>query len=315
MTLFQIKIIIQLKKQHFNITNTAESLNVVQSAISRQIKLIEEELGLPLFIKKGKRYLDFTKEGHVIYNQALKIEQASNNILKFSKEALQEKKGRIRIATTHTQAKYFLPKHLMRFRSLYPQVNFEIEQSTPSDLINKVIESKADIAISTEQTNQDETLVTQFCYPWHHALILPKDHPLAEHNENSISLKAISKYPILSYVHGFTGGGIIQNTFKQHHLDVKFGLAASDSDTIKTYVKLGFGIGIIAEMAYDPELDHSLKIISLKKQLPQFDTKISYLKEAFQPKYLQHFIQLVTEQNTSDNHKTLLLKQKKPYQY
>jgi len=133
MTLFQIKIIIQLKKQHFNVTNTAEALNVVQSAISRQIKLIEEELGLPLFIKKGKRYLDFTKEGYIIYDQALKIEQASNNILKFSQEALQEKVGRIRIATTHTQAKYFLPKHLTRFRALYPQVSFEIEQSTPSD--------------------------------------------------------------------------------------------------------------------------------------------------------------------------------------
>ncbi len=299
MTLFQIKIIIQLKKQRFNITNTAESLNVVQSAISRQIKLIEEELGLPLFIKKGKRYLDFTKEGYVIYDQALKIEQASNNILKFSQEALQEKVGRIRIATTHTQAKYFLPKHLTRFRALYPQVSFEIEQSPPADLINKVIESKADIAISTEQLDHDDSLVTQFCYQWHHALILPKDHPLTKFDENTITLKAISKYPLLSYVHGFTGGGIIQNEFRKKHLSVKLGLAASDSDTIKTYVKLGFGIGIIAEMAYDPEFDQPLSVISLKNILPQFDTKISYLKDSFHPKYLQRFIELLTEQSHS----------------
>lgn len=301
MTLFQIKIIIKLKKKHFNITKTAEALNVVQSAISRQIKLIEEDLGLPLFIKKGKRYLDFTKEGYAIYDQALKIEQASNNILKFSQEALQEKVGRIRIATTHTQAKYFLPKHLTRFRELYPQVSIEIEQSAPADLIKKVLESEADIAISTEQIDQEDSLVTQFCYQWHHALILPKEHPLHQYNKDNITLKEISKYPILSYVHGFTGGGTIRNEFKKKNLDIKIGLAASDTDIIKTYVKLNFGIGIIAEMAYDPEFDHQLSLISLEKQLPQFETKVSYLKNAFQPKYLQRFIELITEQSKSDD--------------
>jgi len=301
MTLFQIKIIIKLKKKHFNITKTAEALNVVQSAISRQIKLIEEDLGLPLFIKKGKRYLDFTKEGYAIYDQALKIEQASNNILKFSQEALQEKVGRIRIATTHTQAKYFLPKHLTRFRELYPQVSIEIEQSAPADLIKKVLESEADIAISTEQIDQEDSLVTQFCYQWHHALILPKEHPLHQYNKGNITLKEISKYPILSYVHGFTGGGTIRNEFKKKNLDIKIGLAASDTDIIKTYVKLNFGIGIIAEMAYDPEFDHQLSLISLEKQLPQFETKVSYLKNAFQPKYLQRFIELITEQSKSDD--------------
>jgi len=126
---------------------------------------------------------------------------------------------------------------------------------------------------------------------------LPKDHPLTQFNQDTITLKEISKYPLLSYVHGFTGGGIIQNEFKKKNLNVKLGLAASDSDTIKTYVKLGFGIGIIAEMAYDSELDQPLSVISLKNLLPEFDTKISYLKDAFQPKYLQRFIELVTEQN------------------
>ncbi|GKT11211.1 MAG: LysR family transcriptional regulator, cys regulon transcriptional activator [Thiomicrorhabdus sp.] len=297
MTLFQIKIIIRLKKNQFNITKTAESLNVVQSAISRQIKLIEEDLGLPLFMKKGKRYLDFTKEGYAIYDQALTIEQATNNILKFSQEALQEKVGRIRIATTHTQAKYFLPKHLTRFREMYPQVSIEIEQSAPADLIKKVIESEVDIAISTEQIDQDDSLITKFCYQWHHALILPKDHPLSKDDKNSITLEKISKYPILSYVHGFTGGGIIRKEFKKKNLDIKIGLAASDTDIIKTYVKLNFGIGIIAEMAYDHELDHQLSLISLEKCLPKFETKVAYLKNAFQPKYLQHFIELISEEN------------------
>lgn len=295
MTLFQIKIIIKLKKNHFNITKTAESLNVVQSAISRQIKLIEDDLGLPLFLKKGKRYLDFTKEGYAIYDQALKIEQATNNIRAFSQEALQEKVGRIRIATTHTQAKYFLPEHLTEFRKLYPQVSIEIEQSSPAELSNKVLESEADVAISTEQIDDSDTLTTKFCYQWNHALIMPKDHPLATMNVDTLTLEEIAKYPILSYVQGFTGGGIIRNEFKRKGLDVQIGLSASDTDIIKTYVKLGFGVGIIAEMAYDPELDHQLAIISLEKLLPKFETKISYLKNAFQPKYLQRFIEIITQ--------------------
>ncbi|MEY2666750.1 MAG: hypothetical protein RLZZ384_921, partial [Pseudomonadota bacterium] len=210
-----------------------------------------------------------------------------SNIQSLAADYLDSHHGVLHIATTHTQAKYFLPKPILRFREKYPGVRIYMDEASPEQLIDKLHTGKADIAICTEKVADDAYLIVKPCYEWFHAAIMPKDHPLAQ---GDITLERLATFPILTYSLGFTGRSNIEMAFKKSINAIDIILSAADTDVIKTYVRLGLGVGIIAGMAYDAHIDDDLVVRDLSHLIPCSKTKIAYLKNNYLPLYGQHFI-------------------------
>ncbi|MDO9048472.1 MAG: LysR substrate-binding domain-containing protein [Methylobacter sp.] len=287
MNLSQIELLRVLQENDFSLSKAAEKMHIVQSAVSRQLQLFEAELGSPLYERQGKKLIGLTSLGRRIMEEVATINLAKNNIHTIAADYIDSNQGVLHIATTHTQAKYFLPKPILRFREKYPGVRIYMIEASPEQLINKLHTRKADIAICTEKVGEDTDLVVKPCYEWHHAVVVPKNHPLSE---GDISLKRLASYPILTYSFGFTGRSNIETAFKNTGMELDIILAAADTDVIKTYVRLGMGVGIIAGMAYDPAMDQDLVARDLSHLIPSSRTKIAYLKNNYLPLYTQHFI-------------------------
>ncbi|MFI3154549.1 MAG: LysR substrate-binding domain-containing protein [Methylococcaceae bacterium] len=287
MNLSQIELLRVLQENDFSLSKAAEKMHIVQSAVSRQLQLFEAELGSPLYERQGKKLIGPTPLGRRIMEEVATINMAKKNIQTIAADFIDSNQGVLHIATTHTQAKYFLPKPILRFREKYPGVRIYMVEASPEQLINKLHTRKADIAICTEKVGEDNDLVVKPCYEWHHAVMVPKNHPLSE---GEISLKRLASYPILTYSFGFTGRSNIETAFKNTDMELDIILAAADTDVIKTYVRLGMGVGIIAGMAYDPAMDHDLVARDLSHLIPSSRTKIAYLKNNYLPLYTQHFI-------------------------
>ncbi|GAB4277761.1 MAG: HTH-type transcriptional regulator CysB [Methylomicrobium sp.] len=288
MNLSQIELLRLLSENGFNLSKTAEKMHVVQSAASRQLQLFENELGAPLVKRNGKKMTGLTPLGLQVIEQADLIDHAKQNILAIASEYKNGETGILQIATTHTQAKYFLPKPIQQFRRRYPGVKIYMQQSSPQRLIEYLHNNQADLAICTERVDEDAGLVVEHCYEWHHALVMPKGHPL---ETEAITLERLAEFPVLTYSFGYTGRSNIEKAFHALGLDLDIVLAAADTDVIKTYVRLGLGVGLIAEMAYDREFDRDLVIKSLGHLIPCSVTKIAYLKEHYLPAYARHFIE------------------------
>lgn len=288
MNLSQIELLRVLQETQLNMTKAADKMHIVQSAVSRQLQLFEEELGSPLFVRLGKKLSGLTPLGTRIMDEVAIINQAKNNITSIAADFLDSDKGTLHIATTHTQAKYFLPMAIQRFRKKYPNVNIYMVQASPEQLINQLHTRKADIAICTERVDQETDLVLEKCYDWHHAIVMPHNHPLCD---GEITLERLAAYPILTYNFGFTGRSTIDKAFKAKDLELDIVLAAADSDVIKTYVRLGLGVGLIADIAYDAVIDQDLMVHNLAHLIPSSSTKIAYLKNNYLPLFSQHFIE------------------------
>lgn len=287
MNLNQVELLRALRETGFNLSKAAEKMHVVQSAVSRQLYLFESELGAPLVERQGKKLVGLTELGKQVMIQIDTISQAKKNILTIAAEHRDGECGILHIATTHTQAKYFLPIPIQQFFLKYPKIKIYIQQSSPEHLIEFLHQNKADIAICTEKVDEDETLVIKPFYEWHHAVVVPPDHPLTE---GKITLERVVDFPILTYSFGFTGRSNIEKAFHRSGLKMDVVLAAADSDIIKTYVRLGFGVGLIADIAYDKEFDSDLVMRSLKHLIPSSMTKVAYLREHYLPMYCEHFI-------------------------
>jgi DNA-binding transcriptional LysR family regulator len=216
------------------------------------------------------------------------ITGAKTNIQNIAADFLDSNKGILHIATTHAQAKYFLPEPISQFREKYPGVSIYILQASPEQLIDQLHARKADIAICTEKVDEIPDLVIENCYTWHHALVVPPQHPLSQ---GDISLERLAEFPILTYNLGYTGRSNIESAFRNKGLEIDIVLAAADSDVIKTYVRLGLGVGLISGMAYDPLTDMDLISRNLSHLIPSSRTKIAYLKHNYLPLYTQHFIE------------------------
>ncbi|MDD5271816.1 MAG: LysR substrate-binding domain-containing protein [Methylovulum sp.] len=288
MNLSQIELLRILQETQLNLSKAAEKMHVVQSAVSRQLQLFEEELGSPLFERSGKKLMALTPLGKRVMSEVAAICQAKLNIQAIAADFLDSNQGTIHIATTHTQAKYFLPKPIQKFRKKYPGVRIYMVQASPEQLIHQLHVHKADIAICTEKVAADFDLVTQQCYEWHHSVVMPKDHPLCA---GELTYQRLAAYPILTYSFGFTGRSNIEAAFKQSGCELDIILAAADTDVIKTYVRLGMGVGLIAGMAYDADIDQDLVARDLSHLIPHSSTKIAYLKQNYLPLYSQHFIE------------------------
>lgn len=287
MKLSQIELLRVLQETNFSLSQAAEKLNIVQSAVTRQLQLFEIEIGSPLFERKGKRLVAMTPLGLRIMEEVNAINQAKSNIQSLAADYLDSDHGVLHIATTHTQAKYFLPKPILRFREKYPGVRIYIDEASPEQLIEKLHTGKADIAICTEKVADDTYLMVKPCYEWFHSAIMPKEHPLA-HGE--MTLARLASFPILTYSLGFTGRSNIEMAFKNSTTALDIVLSAADTDVIKTYVRLGLGVGIIAGMGYDSNIDHDLVARNLSHLIPCSRTKIAYLKKNYLPLYGQHFV-------------------------
>ena len=287
MNLNQLELLRILQETNFNQSKAAEKLNVVQSAASRQLQLFEEELGSPLFERHGKKLLGLTPLGERVMEEVERINQAKRNIMAIADDFQDNRNGILRIATTHTQAKYLLPVPLQKFREKYPGITIYILQSSPDDLIQLLHHHRADIAICTEKLTEDDKLMVIPCYEWHHIAIVPRHHQLAQ---GDITLERLASFPILTYSPGFTGRSNIEKAFLNAGTELDITLSAADSDIIKTYVRLGLGVGIIAATSYEPDNDGDLVALDLSHLIPVSVTKIAYLKQLYLPSYLRYFI-------------------------
>lgn len=284
----QIELLRILQETDLNLSKAAEKMHIVQSAVSRQLHLFEAELGSPLFERQGKKLVGMTRLGIRIMDEIAIITGAKTNIQNIAADFLDSNKGILHIATTHAQAKYFLPEPISQFREKYPGVSIYILQASPEQLIDQLHARKADIAICTEKVDEIPDLVIENCYTWHHALVVPPQHPLSQ---GDISLERLAEFPILTYNLGYTGRSNIESAFRNKGLELDIVLAAADSDVIKTYVRLGLGVGLISGMAYDPLTDMDLISRNLSHLIPSSRTKIAYLKHNYLPLYTQHFIE------------------------
>jgi DNA-binding transcriptional LysR family regulator len=287
MNLNQIELLRVLQETNLNLSKAAEKMHIVQSAVSRQLQLFEAELGSPLFERQGKKLIGMTTLGKRIMEEITIINRAKANIQHIAADYLDSNQGVLHLATTHAQAKYFLPVPIQRFREKYPGVSIYMVQASPEQLIDQLHTGKADIAICTERIDQVTDLVVETCYEWHHALVVPQHHPLST---GEISLERLASFPILTYSFGYTGRSNIDSAFSHAGLKLDIILAAADTDVIKTYVRLGMGVGLIAGMAYDPLTDLDLIVRDLSHLIPRSRTKIAYLKHNYLPLYSQHFI-------------------------
>jgi LysR family cys regulon transcriptional activator len=244
MNMSQIELLRILQETDLNLSKAAEKMHIVQSAVSRQLHLFEAELGSPLFERQGKKLVGMTRLGIRIMDEIAIITGAKINIQNIAADFLDSNKGILHIATTHAQAKYFLPEPISQFREKYPGVSIYILQASPEQLIDQLHSRKADIAICTEKVDEIPDLVIENCYTWHHALVVPPQHPLSQ---GDISLERLAEFPILTYNLGYTGRSNIESAFRSKGLELDIVLAAADSDVIKTYVRLGLGVGLIFE--------------------------------------------------------------------
>ena len=298
MNLQQLRYLQEIARRGLKISDAAAALYTSQPGISKQIKLLEEELGLEIFIRNGKRITAITEPGKLILAIAQRMLHDADNLKQVSEEFRAQDSGSLTIATTHTQARYALPPIVKQFIKRYPNVKLNLHQGNPTQIAQQVLSGEADIAIATESLALYDELVTLPCYEWHHCIIVPPRHPLLE--EKKLTLKKLAQYPIITYDFAFSGRGKINAAFAAHQLTPNIVLTAIDADVIKTYVELGLGIGIVAQMAFIPERDKHLRMIDSGKLFQSSTTRIAIRRNEYLRGYAYHFIELFAPQLTRE---------------
>ena len=289
MKLQQLRYIWAVSHHGLNVSATAQSLYISQPGISKQIRLLEDELGIEIFTRSGKHLTRITPAGEAILEIAGEILSKVNDIKQVAQEFSSLKKGSLSIATTHTQARYALPSVISKFIKQYPEVSLHMHQGTPMQIAELAADGKVDFAIATEGMDLFSDLVMMPCYKWNRAIVVPKGHALAQLPK--LTLAAVAQYPIVTYVFGFTGRSKLDDAFLKQGLSPKVVFTAADADVIKTYVRLGLGIGIIAEMAFDEQLDDDLVALDASHLFAVSITKIGMCRGAFIRGFTYDFIQ------------------------
>ncbi|QKJ66909.1 HTH-type transcriptional regulator CysB [Deefgea piscis] len=291
MKLQQLRYLVEVAKQGLNVSEAAEKLHTSQPGISKQIRLLEDELGVQIFIRNGKRVVDITAPGREILRIAERILMQSRNLKRIGEEFVNVEGGSLIIATTHTQARYALPKTIQTFMQRYPKVRLSLKQGNPTQISEMVVDGSADIAIATEGIDHYPELATLDCYSWNRIVVVPNGHPLTT-LQRPVTLEDIAAWPLITYDFAFAGRSKINRAFELKHLIPNIVLTAIDSDVIKTYVALGLGIGILASMAYEPERDTQLTSIDVSHLFEPSTTHIGVRKDAYLRGYGYDFIEL-----------------------
>ncbi len=298
MKLQQLRYIWEVAHHDLNVSATAQSLFTSQPGISKQIRLLEDELGVEVFSRSGKHLTHVTPAGEVILELAGEILRKSESIKRVAQEFSNEKSGTLSIATTHTQARYVLPGIIKEFMSSYPQVSLQMQQGTPLQIAEMAAEGTVDFAIATEALELFSDLVMLPCFRWNRCIVVPKDHPLA--SASKVTLEAVAEHPIVTYTFGFTGRSKLDDAFNSRGLTPKVTFTAVDADVIKTYVRLGLGIGIIAGLAYDEVLDEDLVKLDASHLFASSVTSLGFRKGTFLRGYMYDFITELAPHLTSD---------------
>ncbi|CAG7856761.1 partial HTH-type transcriptional regulator SsuR, partial [biofilm metagenome] len=291
MNLIQLRYIREIVRQNMSISNAADVLHTSQSGVSRQVQLLEEELNLLIFKRNGKRLTGITEPGKIILELAERLLRELENIKRVGEEFTRKDKGNLTIATTHTQARYFLPPAVKQFMQDYPEVNLTIHQGNPTQVAEQVAKGEADIGIATEAISTYESLLSLPCYQWNRCIVVAEKHPLL--TEKTLTLEKIVRYPLITYDFAFTGGSLVNRVFHEAGLEPDVVLTAIDADVIKTYVNLGLGIGLLAAMAYHPERDRPLKMLDASHLFPASTTYIGLRRDAFLRDYVYDFIKIL----------------------
>ncbi len=290
MKLQQLRYIWEVARHDLNVSATAEKLFTSQPGISKQIRMLEDELGVQIFQRSGKHLTEITPAGTEIIEKCSEILAGVDSIRQIAMEHSDQKAGSLSIATTHTQARYVLPSVIQEFMRRYPAVSLHMHQGTPMQISELASKGTIDFAIATEALELFDNLIMMPCYRWNRSVIVPKDHPLLA--ETKLSLKVLAEYPIVTYVFGFTGRSQLDAAFNAAGLRPQVTFTAADADVIKTYVKLGLGVGIVASMAYDPERDAGLEAIPADHLFEASTTKIGFRRGTFLRSYMYDFIEL-----------------------
>ena len=290
MNLQQLRYVNEIVRRGLKISDAADALYTSQPNISKQIKQLEQELGIDIFVRNGKRVVAITEPGQAILDIARRMLHDAENLRQVGQEFHSQDSGHLTIATTHTQARYILPPVVKQFIRRYPKVKLGLHQGNPTQIAEQVLNGEADVAIATESLSLYDDLVTLPCYEWHHCVVVPPKHPLLE--EKKLTLAKIAQYPIVTYDFAFSGRGKINEAFEKAHIEPNIALTAIDADVIKTYVELGLGIGILAEIAFVPERDRHLRMIDAKHLFKPNTTRIAIRKNEYLRGYTYDFIEL-----------------------
>jgi DNA-binding transcriptional LysR family regulator len=298
MTLQQLRFVRETVRQGLNLTEAAHALFVSQPGISKQIKDLESELGVQLFARHGKRFTGLTEPGKAIVEVIERLLREADNLRETACEYAGAGTGSLTIATTHTQARYALPRVVHGFRARFPEVRLALMQGSPSQIATLVVRGEANLAIATEALDQYPELLALPGYHWNHSVIVPAGHPLAD--SERVSLEELARHPIVTYSTEFAGRRHIDRAFHARGLLLDPVLAALDADVIKTYVEMGLGVGIIAAMAFDPLHDRTLRALDAGHLFESNTTRVAVRRGAYLRGYVYDFIELFSPQLTRD---------------
>lgn len=298
MKLQQLRYIWEVAHHGLNVSATAQSLYTSQPGISKQIRLLEDELGVEVFARSGKHLTRITPAGERILQEAGEILRKAESIRQIAQEFSNDKKGTLSVATTHTQARYALPKVIRSFIQRYPDVSLHMHQGTPTQIAEMAANGTADFAIATEGIERLSDLVMMPCYRWNRCVIVPKGHPLTQ--LPALTLEALASQPLVTYVFGFTGRSKLDEAFSKQGLEPRVVFTAADADVIKTYVRLGLGVGIVARMAIDDELDTDLVVLDASNLFESSVTRIGLRRGTFLRGYMFDFMEQFAPHLTRD---------------
>jgi len=290
MKIQQLRYLAEVARRDLSVSAAAEALFTSQPGISRQIRALEDELGVEIFVRHGKRLTALTEPGRAVLAIAERILAEAANLKRAGEEFANEKLGSLTIATTHTQARYALPKAVAAFKRRYPDVQLVIHQGNPTQICEMVLRGEAEFAIATEQIALYPELVSLPCYQWNRCVVVPAGHPLAR--VKPLTLEAVARFPIVTYDFAFANRSLVEKAFEQRGLKPRVVLTALDADVIKTYVALGLGVGIMAAMAFNAKRDAGLKALDASHLFESSTTRLGIKRGAYLRRYAYEFIEL-----------------------
>jgi LysR family transcriptional regulator, cys regulon transcriptional activator len=303
MNIQQLRYVSEVTRQNLNVSGAAEALHTSQPGVSKQIRALEEELGISIFVRQGRRFTALTDAGREIVAAADRILAEISNLRSVGEEFAHHAKGSLAVGVTHTQARYALPPVVTAFKKRFPEVKLKLLQGNPRQLAKMVLGGEADLAIATEALAEYPELVTLPCYRWHHCVVVPSRHPLAR--VKPLTLEAIAAYPLVTYDSTFAGRTSVDRSFAARGLAPEIALTALDSDVIKSYVSLGLGVGIISARAFRKGKDEGLVALDCAHLFPAQTTRLAYKRGAYLRNYTVEFIRLFAPRVSAGDLKTL----------
>ena len=289
MKLQQLRYLTEVVRRGLNVSDAADALHTSQPGVSKQIRALEDELGIQVFVRHGKRLVAITEPGKAVVAIAERILSEAQNLRRAGEEFANDQLGTLTIAATHTQARYALPKAVAAFKRRYPKVKLVIHQGNPTQICEQVLTGEADLCVATEAIAEYPDLISMPVYQWNRCVVVPPKHPLLK--AVPLTLERLVEYPIVTYDFAFANRSLVEKAFGNRGLQPNVVLTALDSDVIKTYVELGLGIGILAKMAFDPKRDANLRAIDASHLFESSTTRLGIKRNAYLRRYAYEFIE------------------------